>query len=394
MYKRKKYEERRDLLDSRTYRTGFIGEFSDREMEEDFNNGDGRLGYQIRRLILIFAILYFSLIMFDYFYYEETSLFINSLVARSLILLYAVVSFRLLPSMKKANSMYLCLSVFEIFLILSYQWILHQGGAAGDFSEQALAFMLTIICFFLAPNRWIYSVLVSVFTLLSFWIIYQLLSQEVQWFDAIEVGIYLLLAVFTCAFWDHSSRYYKREQYAKEQMLKKMMMTDQLTGANNRIKFDEELQKCCDKDRSEFEGYAVAMFDLDHFKAVNDKFGHMAGDAVLKEFVARVYENIRIEDIFARWGGEEFVIIIVDAKEEEALRFVQRIRKVIAETRFGDVGNVTVSAGVTILQQDDDPDSIMRRVDNYLYLAKETGRNKVIHDMSVELEENNLPLCK
>ena len=152
---------------------------------------------------------------------------------------------------------------------------------------------------------------------------------------------------------------------------------DVLTNVYNRSKFNELLNEHYNLYTRYKDPTAFAIFDIDFFKKVNDTYGHLAGDEVLTTFAATIQKNIRITDIFARWGGEEFTLLMPRTKLEDAFRVVDKLRQTIEELSFGTVGKLTCSAGVTQFCSDDTVESILQRADEALYEAKETGRNKV-----------------
>ena len=130
---------------------------------------------------------------------------------------------------------------------------------------------------------------------------------------------------------------------------------------------------------------ALMILDIDHFKAVNDTHGHDIGDAVLKEFAARLRRNIRGVDLACRFGGEEFVVLMPDTDYGQAQLVAERVRQSIAERPFdvnaGRPLSVTVSAGVTLNESDaDTPETLIKRADVALYRAKREGRNRVVFD--------------
>ena len=130
---------------------------------------------------------------------------------------------------------------------------------------------------------------------------------------------------------------------------------------------------------------ALMILDIDHFKAVNDNHGHDIGDAVLREFAARLRRNIRGVDLACRFGGEEFVVLMPDTDTAQAEAVAERVRQAMAEKAF-DVGapralSVTVSVGVSIRESlSDTPEGMIKRADVALYRAKRAGRNRVIFD--------------
>ena len=119
------------------------------------------------------------------------------------------------------------------------------------------------------------------------------------------------------------------------------------------------------------------MYDLDHFKHVNDTFGHDVGDYVLQTVTNVVKVNIRTTDVVARWGGEEFMVLMPQSDMQAARSVAEKLRLAIAGNHFDKVERLTVSFGVTAFEPQDDLNSLLKRVDDALYRAKEQGRNRV-----------------
>lgn len=155
---------------------------------------------------------------------------------------------------------------------------------------------------------------------------------------------------------------------------------DSLTGILNRgaimERLDEELSRCMREKNS----LSVAMFDIDHFKKVNDSYGHQSGDLVLKECVNRIASGLRQYDILGRYGGEEFMIIIPGASLEQARGVCERIRKFIADGEMRTLEakvSITASLGVATTDGKVDAESLLKAADRALYKAKDRGRNRV-----------------
>ena len=115
------------------------------------------------------------------------------------------------------------------------------------------------------------------------------------------------------------------------------------------------------------------MFDIDFFKVINDTYGHHIGDLVLTNLSEAIHLHIRDSDTFARWGGEEFIILCPNTDEEHIIQFVEKLQDNIKKTNFLPVPSVTVSFGVTLFKSDDTIDSIQKRADDALYEAKRSG---------------------
>ncbi|GGO81496.1 diguanylate cyclase [Marinobacterium nitratireducens] len=152
--------------------------------------------------------------------------------------------------------------------------------------------------------------------------------------------------------------------------------TDTLTGIANRKRFEEALTNEISRARRYQHALSLVMFDLDFFKQINDSRGHSAGDRVLREMAGLVRANLRDIDIFARWGGEEFTLVLPDLELENAFRVAEKLRQLIQDATFGDGIKITASFGVTEFDEDE-IDEILRRADIALYQAKQRGRNRV-----------------
>jgi diguanylate cyclase len=155
--------------------------------------------------------------------------------------------------------------------------------------------------------------------------------------------------------------------------------TDALTGLANRKAFDQKLDECFQKWHQTGATFSLAMVDVDHFKKVNDTYGHPAGDAVLKEMATRLAEIKHDSLLVARYGGEEFAILI-DGPETVAAAIMERLRKNIAGKAFETDGvsiPVTMSCGVSKIFAEDRVGNLVRRADEALYSAKMGGRNRV-----------------
>jgi len=165
-----------------------------------------------------------------------------------------------------------------------------------------------------------------------------------------------------------------------------MALTDTLTGLYNRRYLNVHLQKLLQDGGDQKKPLAILMFDIDHFKSVNDTHGHNVGDEVLKTFADRIKGRLRSFDILARTGGEEFVAVLVDVQFEKACYIAERLRRSVAEDPFpasieeGELSITTSIGGVYLDGEGGTVEDILGRVDKYLYEAKEGGRNQVVFE--------------
>ncbi len=162
-----------------------------------------------------------------------------------------------------------------------------------------------------------------------------------------------------------------------EQELRARAITDVMTGAYNRRKMEDELKHEIQRYLRNPVPFSVAMFDIDYFKRVNDTFGHDAGDLVLKRVVELVRAQLRDNDLLARWGGEEFMILCSATPLESLHVMAERIRACIEAYCIDPVGHVTVSFGLGEYQSGESKECLLKRIDDALYLAKSSGRNQI-----------------
>lgn len=165
-----------------------------------------------------------------------------------------------------------------------------------------------------------------------------------------------------------------------------MALTDSLTGLYNRRYLEVHLEKLLQKNQEAKKSLAVMLVDIDHFKVVNDTYGHHAGDEVLKIFAQRLMSNLRSFDLVARLGGEEFAVILPDVTEQRAWMVAERLRQSISESPFpvspaGTMVNVTTSIGAVLIDhQPQTKVEALERADKCLYEAKSSGRNAAVFE--------------
>lgn len=178
-----------------------------------------------------------------------------------------------------------------------------------------------------------------------------------------------LLASITMAFVLEVSR--------SQQLLSRLVTSDPLTGAGNRRALDEALREAAERFARHGSACTLLMFDLDHFKRVNDDCGHEAGDLVLVRLTRLVDGRRRVTDHLYRFGGEEFVLLLPDTQLAEGAALAEVLRRLLAEQLTSPVGPVTASFGCAQLQTGEAPVDWLARCDRAMYLAKQQGRNRV-----------------
>jgi len=198
--------------------------------------------------------------------------------------------------------------------------------------------------------------------------------KNILWYKSKMIFLVLTFISFLI-----SSVFYILVNYEKKKFsnIKAIATHDKLTSLYNRHGLDEVLAKEIENSIYFNKSICVIFFDIDHFKLVNDTYGHAKGDYVLEELSKLVSSKLRVSDVFARWGGEEFIIFLKTSTLENAVKVAGKLRLTIEQHDFEGI-KITSSFGVAELQEYEDKEALLHRVDTLLYEAKESGRNRVV----------------
>ena len=175
-----------------------------------------------------------------------------------------------------------------------------------------------------------------------------------------------------------TARWDREARAAAEAESRRLALTDPLTGLANRRQFNLHLERLVNNSSRYHQVFSLIMLDLDHFKSINDRHGHDVGDNALIEFSQVLGPSLRDTDLLARWGGEEFIILLPYTDEPTAIKLAQRIHGSLNDHRFSQPGSITASIGVVGYQPAETIEACLKRLDKRLYEAKQAGRNCVI----------------
>ncbi|AGW12480.1 GGDEF domain-containing protein [Megalodesulfovibrio gigas] len=206
---------------------------------------------------------------------------------------------------------------------------------------------------------------------------YQLQEKAISWPDGRTAKYSIAVDINELKLTQNRLAEAHAELSLKNRELERLSTTDALTGVANRHKIQQQLVCEMERARRHQRPLGLLFIDLDHFKAVNDDYGHQAGDAVLQHFARLATANIRAADALGRWGGEEFLLICPEADLLQAVAVAEKLRQQVRESEFPAVARVTASFGVTVFQDGDTVESLVHRADKALYRAKENGRDCV-----------------
>lgn len=191
------------------------------------------------------------------------------------------------------------------------------------------------------------------------------------------VAITVILVVLILVWWNRYLKILNAKLKDSQRKLEQLSVTDPLTNVYNRLKMDEVFTQEIETSKRYHSPLSVIMLDVDYFKNINDEFGHIVGDNVLKKIALLLKSKLRTNDFFGRWGGEEFLIICPSTNISKAQLVAEKLRTTLVVTEFSPLEKVTASFGVAGWERGESQESLISRADTALYRAKDSGRNKV-----------------
>lgn len=206
-------------------------------------------------------------------------------------------------------------------------------------------------------------------------------NYKIVWQIVLAIVIFLALMIYWNRKITKANTLLKQAQKdieEKNKELNRLALTDNLTTLFNRRKLEELIQAEIDKGYHVDNSFCLSILDIDHFKEVNDKYGHQRGDSVLVEIASVLKDSLRITDYVGRYGGEEFIIIFPESSIEDVKLIIEGVRLKIAQYDFEGIEHKTASFGLTAFKAGDTIETVVKRADNALYEAKESGRNRAV----------------
>lgn len=359
-----------------------FGEFVDKTLEKEFLSYDMKnYSKLVGPVALIFGVIYMSFIIADYYAIERPSSFMVILIIRILFLIASVGVHYTVKKIHDYSKLVYLIASYEIWAISSFMIIIYQYGSIGFMSYfSVIAITLAV---YITPNRLIFVQIISVLFNLSFLVLYSNNVENITTFMLLEIIVYILIFILFGNIEAYLTNFYRRKQFIDSRELLKLSITDSLTGIYNRVRFNQELKQWINYCNRYENPLSLVIFDIDDFKKVNDNYGHLMGDTVLQNLTLIIKKAIRSADIFARWGGEEFVILLPNTDIHQAMEITERLRILIEKNKYGIVENVTCSFGLVSLKKNEIAESLLQRADKLLYEAKAQGKNTVSYEVCI-----------
>lgn len=366
------------MYDENLPKFNYMSEFSDKELEREFFQQDMEKSLRyIKPLVLALGILNTLFLIPDYFLNTTRSIINSIATGRLIFVVLAFTLFLIINRLKNFRTLAYYITACEILCSLIFLFVLYHYETP-SYLIQGYGVMVIIIGVFMVPNRWINMILVTMLTIIAFVLLSINIIENIKPSELYAGIVYLGVVFLLSSIMALRNHYNKRIQYINGKELLRISTTDHLSGAYNRVKLDESLNKLVEESQRLQKPFSVIFIDFDNFKDINDTYGHLVGDSVIVEFAKIIKANIREGDIFTRWGGEEFILLLPDAAKDRAIELGERLRDKIENHDFKDVNRVvTCSFGVVELKKEENLKSLLQRADQMLYFAKKAGKNLV-----------------
>jgi diguanylate cyclase (GGDEF)-like protein len=281
-----------------------------------------------------------------------------------------------IKKIKQFSTFSILITVFELFAILILLLVMSQYAKPNCLILTMGMVTIDIIVFFV-PNQWKYMLVTTVFGSAGYFICAYALIEDINKIEFLPAVVYVSIAILFGAISSKSADRLQQSEFAAKSKLELLSSTDYLTETANRYKLTEEARRWIDFCHRQGFPLSVVFIDVDNLKAANDQYGHATGDIILAELARLISGQLRSSDTLARWGGDEFVLLLPNVPLDGTIALIERIRKTISNHLFPQESNVTCSFGIAGMEQVDDFNSLLFKADQMMYQSKEHGKNSV-----------------
>ena len=268
------------------------------------------------------------------------------------------------------------LTILEAIAVLIYLLVLWSYENP-NFMIQTLGLVFLILIIFIVPNRKEYQLALSIAVAATYFVLTFFCIRNMAKSELIAAIVYALLTITLCYVTAFGSDAFAFQEYIARTRLEQMSSTDFLTNAVTRERLEKEARRWMSFCRRQGLPLCLAFVDVDNLKRINDQHSHAAGDVVLKKIAELMQNQLRNSDTIARWGGDEFVLLLPNVSLQNAVLLLDRVRQAVSQIELGEIGKVSCSFGVAEMGPDSTYQQMLSEADALMCRSKEKGRGKI-----------------
>jgi diguanylate cyclase (GGDEF)-like protein len=332
----------------------------------------------IHILAIVAAVLNLVLIVPDWLLIESITI---RLVVASVRILYAGLLVFVSVRAKKAKAFQpfsLLVAFSEALALLIFLFVMTRYSRF-NFLIQAMGYIAFVLFVFIVPNRTQYTLTLTVLGAAGFFVCAHLFQGSVDDNEFLAALVYIPLAIVLCTISAAGTERHQFREYIAKSRLEHLSSTDFLTDTANRFLLEEEAGRWMDFCRRQDMPLSLAFIDVDNLKSINDRYGHQTGDSVLVDLARLFQRQLRSSDTLARWGGDEFVLLLPNTQLQGAVQLMERIKASVEDDSFVAKTLITWSCGVVEMQQRDGFHNMLRVADSLMYEGKHRGKNLICY---------------
>jgi diguanylate cyclase (GGDEF)-like protein len=327
----------------------------------------------VRAIIVIAAVFNLFLLIPDIAMGVETSQHASIIAGRLVFSLMLLVFYAYTERIKKFNTFFAIITICElcalgifIFVLASYRDM--------NILIQAMGLITVIIIIFFIPSRWDHTLVIAVAGEAAFLLCILVIVDFDPGTDFWAAAVYTVIAILLCAITARNAEIHQFNEFIAKRELERLSSTDYLTEAVNRYKIMEEAERWMEFCRRHDLPLSLTFIDVDNLKMINDRYGHHMGDMVLANLAKVIRSQLRGSDILARWGGDEFIVLLPSTDILSAGSLTERIRASIKKSAMIDGMSITCSFGVASMEGEQSFEDLVRQADDLMYNEKKRSR--------------------
>lgn len=301
----------------------------------------------------------------------------------SILLILMVRTLQRVKTFSRFSAIVTCMEAASILLYLYVLW-LYQSP---DFMIQSMGMIITVLLISIVPNRNVNALILAITATIAYFAEYYFLIEHVPLNSLLVCVVYVALTIFICSMKTFGTERYEQREFSAKKTLQETSAKDYLTSAATRARLEEEAYRWMNFCRRQSLPLCLVFVDVDNLKNINDSYGHAMGDIVLKQIAAVMRAQLRNSDTIARWGGDEFVLLLPNVTLQNAVLLLDRVKNAINALTLDEGASVSCSFGVVQMRTDSTYQEMLAQADTMMYRSKKNGKGRIAYqDDAIEAD--------